>query len=233
MSNEVNIDGPYAFKDVDGLVAPAYIYKPGGEKKFVGTVAVKVQNGMKFEVDLDEEYKDLETASFEVPMRFTYFSPDVKPKINWGYNCLTGDVHHGRQEAIWRMPLLQAKVMFGESLKPLVLERIRQDAEQYVENSPFVQKVSGATHVFTQAWADRLVEIAEEKFDDLFAAKVDEITEYYDSASWRRDMENMVEWYKEYKLNANYQPLHSHDTVNMLCRILACSSERDAGPIGA
>jgi hypothetical protein len=34
-------------------------------------------------------------------------------KINWGYNCLTAGIHHGRPEPLWNLPLLQAFMMFG------------------------------------------------------------------------------------------------------------------------
>src|SRR3954464_6788954 len=56
-------------------------------------------------------------------------------KINWGYNCLTAGIHHGRPEPLWNLPLFQASMMFGtDGLKHLVVARIFTDAMQFVEH---------------------------------------------------------------------------------------------------
>lgn len=78
--NTIQIEGPYSFKDVNGLKTPAYIFLPGGERKEVGKVTVRVSGGMTFAVDLDEDYKNIETASFDVPMRYTYLNRPNKPQ---------------------------------------------------------------------------------------------------------------------------------------------------------
>lgn len=145
----------------------------------------------------------------------------MNDEINWGYNCLTASIHHGRPETVWNLPLFQAVMMFGtEGLKQLVLTRIHCDARQYASRSDI-------QHALTEAWADRLRILAEEKFDDLLTAKMAELITYYDSSVWRSDVRNIIAWYKDGKLNPNYQPLHTHDSVNMLCRILGgmCSRE--------
>src|SRR3954465_6165533 len=56
--------------------------------------------------------------------------------INWGYNCLTSGVHHGRPEAIWNIPLLYAatEVFRRDILRELVISRIYNDAMQMVEH---------------------------------------------------------------------------------------------------
>lgn len=132
-----------------------------------------------------------------------------KPKTNPGYNCLTHLVHHGRPEVIWNLPIFQAVMMFGtDGLKKLVLARIEKDAQQLLGNS--MAKVVLVT--------------AEERFEGLLEAKMAELIQYYESPHWRADVENVVAWYKDDKLNPNYQPLHGHDSVNLLCRILGQGS---------
>jgi hypothetical protein len=39
------------------------------------------------------------------------------------------------------------------------------------------------------------------------------------------DMENIVELIERDKLNPHYEPLHPHDTINLLCRILGVGAE--------
>lgn len=210
----IEIEGPYSFKDVDGLVAPVYIYEPGGEKKIVGKAAVKVKGGMTFEVSLTEEYKDIKMASFEVPMRFAYLK-EPQPKINWGYNCLTIGVHHGRPEALWNLSLLQATITFEhEELKQIVVARIYNDSIQLVEH--------GVSY-YTQEWAEKMRQIAKQQFDDILTRKIDELQKYYTTSSWRRDVEGVISLVKHDKLNPHYQPLHSHDSINLLCRIIGQS----------
>jgi hypothetical protein len=215
----IEIEGPYSFKDVDGLVTPAYIYLPGGEKKTVGKVTVRVSGGMTFAVDLLEEYKDLETASFDVPMRYTYLSLPDKP-VNWGFNCLTQGIHHGRPEALWRMPLLQAVHIFtADELKSLVLDRIYTDAMIYVHRG---------TPRWPQEWAEKVKEYAEELYSNRLKVQVGEITRYYDSPERHRDVQDVVELVKDNRLNSHYEPLHSQDSINMLCRIIGTSASRRA-----
>jgi hypothetical protein len=69
---EFSIDGPWAHKGLKELETDVYIFQQGtGAKLKIGKVSVKIGGAMKFEVELDEEYKDLDVAaSFEVPMRF-------------------------------------------------------------------------------------------------------------------------------------------------------------------
>lgn len=210
----INIEGPYSFKDVDGLVAPVYIYQPGGEKQTVGKVVVK--RGMDFEVSLVEEHKDTEMAVFEVPMRFTYMNVPEGRLINWSANCLTRGVHSGRQEAIWTMPLLHAASVFlAIDIEALVSARIYNDAMQLAEHG------TG----YTKEWAERMREMAKVRCFELLTAKTAEIQEYYTSASWRNEVEMGIKLLQEDKLNERYKPLHSHDSLNLFCRILAQSCD--------
>lgn len=133
----------------------------------------------------------------------------MSTETNPGYNCLTIGVHHGRPETIWNLPLFQAVMMFGtDGLKELVVARIHSDA----------------TELLGRGMAQIVADTAEERFDNLLSIKMAELTNYYDSASWLSEVMNVVDWYKEGKLNPNYQPLHSHDSINLLCRILGQSS---------
>lgn len=69
----MKIDGPWAFKGVDGLETPVYIFEPGGERKDIGVARARIANpgGLQFEIELEEPYQNVSMASFEVPMRFT------------------------------------------------------------------------------------------------------------------------------------------------------------------
>ena len=143
----------------------------------------------------------------------------MNTEINWRQNCLTVGPHDGRPEAIWTMPLLQAARIFqAEPLKELVIARIYNDAMQMVEygNEPRMPKT----------WADQTKEYADNWFRHVFQRKIGELTRHYDSPSW--DIEGIVERVKANKLNPNYQPLHSHDSINMLCRILGSQASRAA-----
>src|SRR4051812_9611545 len=157
------IEGPFSFKDVDGLKTPAYVFLPGGVRKNIGEVTVRSGNGMTFDVQLDEDRKDMEMAHFEVPMRYTYLNlPDAPtPAVYWSKNCLTEFEYHGRSEPIWNITLVQAVKMFrADELKTLVLARIYNDAMMYVNNSPFVQKGTGETMNMTQERIDELKKLA-------------------------------------------------------------------------
>src|SRR4051812_32731468 len=58
----------------------------------------------------------------------------LEEPINWGFNCLTQGVHHGRPEALWNIPLNYAatKLFDKDTLKEIVISRIYNDAMQYV-----------------------------------------------------------------------------------------------------
>jgi hypothetical protein len=76
LSSRFKIDGPWGFKGLDGLEAPIHIFQRGtGEKVKIGKIVANTDKGLKFDVELQEEYKDIESAAFEVPMRFV-----VRPK---------------------------------------------------------------------------------------------------------------------------------------------------------
>jgi hypothetical protein len=135
--------------------------------------------------------------------------------INWGYNCLTQGIHHGRPEQIWNIPLFQALMMFDNAgLKKLVVERIRKDARQMIDH--------GTTDL-PEDWPSKVAELAEITFNDTLTAKLGELEAYYDSPEWYSGMRAALEVYEQGQLNPNYQPLHSHDSINMLCRILGTS----------
>ena len=144
-------------------------------------------------------------------------------EINWRQNCLTVDVHDGRPEALWTMPLLHAARIFrAESLKELVIARIYNDAMQFVKNN------NDGDEITTQEWADKTKEYAENGYRRIFQHKIGELVRYYDSPSWERDVEGAVERVKENKLNPFYEPLHGHDSINMLCRILGSQASLKA-----
>jgi len=148
-------------------------------------------------------------------------------KVEWSYNCLTAGIHHGRPETLWNLPLLQATVMFSiDELKEMVIARIYNDALQYINHSHFVQKGTGAIVKLPQEWADQIKQIADELYLDVLKTKLMEISQYYASSFWHNDVEGVIERIKANNLSSNYYPLHSHDTINMLCRILGTSSSQ-------
>jgi hypothetical protein len=151
-------------------------------------------------------------------------------EYDWGYNCLISGIHHGRPESIWNIPLLYAAttVFQRDVLKELVVSRIYNDAMVYVERSPFVQKETDATTSFTKEWAERVKELAEERFLNTLKVKIGEIKRYYDSPDWMSEQKHSARLVTENKLNPGYEPLHSHDSINMLCRIIAVSASIQA-----
>jgi hypothetical protein len=154
---------------------------------------------------------------------------NTEPEINWGYNCLTVGIHHGRPEALWNLPLLQAYEIFKEeALKELVVDRIYSDAVMFVHHSPFTQKGTGQTVTITQEWAEKTKEIAEKRYSHVLQVKIDELEQYYNSPYWARDVADAVARAKKNKLNPYWAPLHSHDSINMLCRILGTSASIEA-----
>lgn len=152
---------------------------------------------------------------------------DPEPEINWAYNCLTGGIHHGRPEAIWNLPLAYATQIYSAPhLEDLVLARIYNDAMQFVkhDNAKYPQDCAK----YTQDWADRVKAVAKERYLQTLASKIDEITTYYQGRMFYSDVENIVELVERDKLNPRYEPLHPHDTINMLCRILGVGAEATA-----
>ena len=150
---------------------------------------------------------------------------ETSKQIEWGYNCLTAGIHHGRPEDIWNLPLLQTTYMFTPvQFQQLVVARIYNDAMQFVEHSPFQQKGTGATVRFTQEWADKVKEIAGPLVLTAYQRKIGEISEYYRSPEFKRDLDQVIERNQENNLNPGYKVLHGHDTINMLCRIVGTSA---------
>lgn len=138
-------------------------------------------------------------------------------EINWGYNCLTTGVHHGRPEALWNVPLFQAVHMFdADTLKDLVVYRIYTDALIYVH--------CGAEPRPTKEWAEKIKDQAEKRYPNALQHKIGEIVNYYKSPTFQNDVKDVVKRVKDNRLNPHYEPLHSHDTINMLCRIIGTSS---------
>lgn len=134
-------------------------------------------------------------------------------EINWGYNCLTYGVHHGRPEAIWNLPLLQTTFMFTPvQLQALVVDRIYNDAMLYVKHGKEPRR--------PKEWADQIKECAGPLVLPLYQKKVGEITQYYRSSSFKRDLDGVIERNQMNKLNPFYAPLHDHDTINLLCRMV-------------
>jgi hypothetical protein len=66
----MKIDGPYSHKTIDGLKVPIYIFAPGAVRVEIGEVTVKSGEGLAFDVVLEAPYANIDTASFEIPMRF-------------------------------------------------------------------------------------------------------------------------------------------------------------------
>lgn len=136
-----------------------------------------------------------------------------KDEINWGYNCLTAGVHHGRLEALWCLPLLQAREIFdADALKDLVIYRIYTDALIFVHR--------GNQPTMSEEWAEKTKELAEAGYPEVLQAKIEELEKHYASPTWHRDVAAVVERVKDNRLNPHYQPLHPHDSINMLCRII-------------
>lgn len=143
-------------------------------------------------------------------------------EINWSFNCLTSDVHHGRPETIWNIPLHYAatKLYRRDVLQELVISRIYNDAMMYVEASPFVQKDTGATTSFNEEWADLVKKFAEERYLNILQLKIGELSKYYASPGWALEQQETARRVTENKLNPNYAPLHPHDSINQLCRMI-------------
>lgn len=140
-------------------------------------------------------------------------------QIDWRQNCLTAGVHDGRPEAIWKIPLGYAVLIYNrEMLRDLVIARIYRDAMQIVEHND----------KFDQAWALRVQSHAQEKYDHTMRQKVADISRYYASPMFENDSDGAVRRFAEGKLNPFYAPLHDHDTINMLCRIVGVSASRAA-----
>lgn len=76
----MRIEGPFSFRKVDGMKTPVYIFAPGGVRMEIGeaTVHLPMGGGMTFDVQLDEPYKDVRSACFDVPMRFSVM-PNEEP----------------------------------------------------------------------------------------------------------------------------------------------------------
>lgn len=68
--DNVEIEGPYSFKGTDGMEVPVYIFEPGAIRKDIGKAKITVDGGMTFEIELNEDHKNIAMASFDVPMRF-------------------------------------------------------------------------------------------------------------------------------------------------------------------
>lgn len=144
---------------------------------------------------------------------------ETSEPINWGYNCLTRDVHHGRPEAIWNIPLLYAvQIYHREMLHDLVIARIHGDALQFTLQH----------EEYTTEWAKRVRACALERYDRTLQHTVDELSNYYKSSMFEHDSDDTVRRFAEGKLNPGYQPLHGHDSINMLCRIIGTSASREA-----
>lgn len=139
----------------------------------------------------------------------------MQSEINWGYNCLTTGIHHGRPEAIWNLPLLYAvQIYHREMLRDLVIARIHSDAMQFV----------GQNDKLDEVWAERVKTFAQEMYNRTLQHKVGELSNYYKSPEFERDSDDAVRRFAEGKLNPGYNPLHSHDSINLLCRIIGTSS---------
>jgi hypothetical protein len=142
--------------------------------------------------------------------------------IDWTQNCITRGIHNGRPEPIWNLPLTTVRVAYpSDELKELILDRIYQDAMQYVDNSPFQQEGVDEVVRYEQSWAQELRDKAKEIYQVWLERKLGELLHFYTSPTWRETIHGTVQLAKEGKLNKHFFPLHSHDSINLFCRILA------------
>lgn len=153
--------------------------------------------------------------------------------IEWGFNCLTQGVHHGRPEKIWNLPLIQANAMYSkEQLKAIVVNRIFNDAMQFVNQTPqIVEQVGTGARTkldWLKAWAETVKKYADEMFEGALESKLDELFKYYGSSHFKREGDDIIERIEVDELNPHYEPLHLHDTINLLCRIIGTSASRRA-----
>lgn len=140
-------------------------------------------------------------------------------EINWRHNCLTVGVHDGSPEAIWNISLLHAvKIIDEVTLEELIIARIYNDAMQMVENNDDLDK----------AWADRVRIHSIANYKEVLKQKVEELERYYSSVGWGLEMQEAARRLKVGKLNPHWAPLHHHDTLNLLCRIIGSSASRAA-----
>lgn len=138
--------------------------------------------------------------------------------IEWGYNCLTAGVHHGNPGKLWHLPLLYAVQLFSaEHLEALVVTRIYNDAMQFVESDSA-----------TPEWAEATKQHAKERFRTTLQYTVGEISRFYKDPARQDSVARVVRLNQENKLSLSYEPLHGHDSLNMLCRILGTKCSRMA-----
>lgn len=65
------IEGPWAFRGLEGHETPIYIFQKGtGEKVEIGKALATIEGGLRFDIIVQAEYKDIKWAGFEVPMRY-------------------------------------------------------------------------------------------------------------------------------------------------------------------
>lgn len=180
------------------------------------------------------ELKRVEKTNVEIALALGLDESSVRTilgrdaEINWGYNCLTVGVHHGRPEAIWNLPLFQAAYMFSrEDLEKLILSRIYHDAMQFVEHGVEVkQKETEAVWRLDTEWVEQVHANAARIYLRTLKHTVGEISTYYQSPECKRDQKEAVKRFEEGKLNEFYEPRHSYDSLNMFCRILGTKAYR-------
>lgn len=140
-------------------------------------------------------------------------------EIDWSQNCLTDSVHGGRDGDIWHIPLLYASMVIpSDALEEIVISRIYNDAMQIV----------GISEIRTEQWAEHVKQHAEKRYRRTLNSKLAELRNYYASPSWKLDMQRAGMYVTRDILNPGYAPLHNHDTVNLLCRILGMTARMNA-----
>lgn len=149
---------------------------------------------------------------------FTKADQEIPVEPIWGYNCLTAGIHHGRPDQLWNIPLRQIAQMFTvEEIKDLIVTRIYQDAMVYVRKASF-----------SKDWADLVQELAKHMAMDTFNRTLDTVTHYYGTVQWSRSVEHMLELLHAGTLSMHYKPLHSHDSLNQVCRAVGTSCSIEA-----
>lgn len=154
----------------------------------------------------------------------------IEAPLEWGYNCLTQGVYHGRPEALWNLPLLQAAGIFPrQSFEEIIISRIYNDAMQFVNRDrEFIEQGARETVSYSEEWADKVKELAQKHLRTTVQNMAVEIQNYYDSPEWKRETFHLADLVEENKLNPHHKPLHPHDSLNMVCRILGTKMAREA-----
>jgi len=68
--SQFKIEGPWAWRGLEGHETVLYIFEPGAKRVEIGKVTARIEKGLVFDFALDPDYRNVESAGFEVPMRY-------------------------------------------------------------------------------------------------------------------------------------------------------------------